>query len=357
MRHASRVKPAYWLIALAVLGLAVLLVTPFIGMQTIRPNDLWSAEPSSMDLKIFWRLRVPRTLTAFLVGAALSLSGLTFQAMFCNPLATPFTLGIAGGAALGAALYIRLGLAFSFLAISGQTLSAFAGALLAIFLVHGLSRLRRDFSMAAILLAGVAISFFCSSLILFIQYLSGFTHLFQITRWLMGELAVTGFGPVWELAPLVLVGSTIVLCMGKELNLLTTGEELAVSRGLNLPVVKHVLFFTTSLMVGGLVARCGPIGFVGMMAPHICRLLVGADHRTLIPATFLFGGCFLTLCDTLARVLIAPAEIPVGVLTALLGGPFFVWLLLSDGLTRAGFYRSQGKVKRTEHGKAEDRRQ
>jgi iron complex transport system permease protein len=172
--------------------------------------------------------------------------------------------------------------------------------------------------------------------------LCGFTHLFQITRWLMGELTVTGFAVVREVGPLVLCGSAIIFCTGKELNLLTTGEELAVSRGLNLKVVKNVLFFATSIMLGGIVARCGPIGFVGMMAPHICRLLVGANHRVLIPATFLFGGCFLTLCDTLARVLIAPAEMPVGIITALLGGPFFVWLLVSDGLGRSGFYRSNG---------------
>jgi iron complex transport system permease protein len=340
MKQTISVNPTHWLVLLGVLGLLVLLVTPFVGMQTISPAALWSAEPSDMDVKIFWNLRIPRTLIAFLVGAALSLSGLTFQAMFCNPLATPFTLGIAGGAALGAAIYIRIGLVFSLLGLSGQALSAFAGALLTILLVYGLSRLRRDFSMAAILLAGIAISFFCSSFILFIQYLCGFTHLFQITRWLMGELAVTGFAAVRELAPLVLCGSTIIFCMGKELNLLTTGEALAISRGLNLKLMKNFLFFTTSLMVGCIVARCGPIGFVGMMAPHICRLLVGANHRILIPATFLFGGSFLTLCDSLARVLIAPAEMPVGIITALLGGPFFVWLLVSDGLGRSGFYQS-----------------
>ncbi len=197
-------KPARWLILLGLLSVLVILVAPFVGMQTITPSALWSAKPSETDVKIFWQFRVPRTLMAFLVGAALSLGGLTFQAMFCNPLATPFTLGIAGGAALGAALYIRIGVAFGLLGLSGQTLSAFAGAVLTICLVYGLSRLRRDFSMGAILLAGVAISFFCSSLILFIQYLSGFTHLFQITRWLMGELAVTGFSAVREVGPLVL---------------------------------------------------------------------------------------------------------------------------------------------------------
>jgi len=333
MRVDLACTPVHRLCLLIVFGVVVLLVTPFLGMQRITPHMLWRAETSDMAATIFWQLRAPRTVMAFLVGAALSLSGLVFQAMFCNPLATPYTLGIAGRAALGAALYIRVGIVFTLLGLSGQTLSAFVGAVLTMALVYGLSRLQDRFTMGSILLAGVAISFFCSSSILFIQYICGFTHLFRITRWLMGELAVTGFDAVQEVAPLVFVGSTIIFCMGKELNLLATGEELAVSRGLNIRWVKHVLFFATSLMVGGIVACCGPIGFVGMMAPHICRLLVGADHRLLIPATFVFGGCFLTLCDTLARVLVAPAEMPVGVITALLGGPFFVWLLVSDGLS------------------------
>lgn len=335
-------RPGTWLILLGILSLLVLLVTPFVGMQAITPGTVWSAEPSNVDAQIFWHLRAPRTVMAFLVGSALALSGLTFQAMFSNPLATPYTLGVAGGAALGAATYIRIGVFFSILGISGQTFSAFAGAVATILLVHGLSCVRQSVSMATVLLAGVAISFFCSSLILFIQYISGFTHLFQITRWLMGDLAVTGFSAVRELGPAVLCGSAIIFCMGKELNLLTTGEELAISRGLNLRTVKNVLFFATSLMVGAIVARCGPIGFVGMMAPHICRLLVGADHRVLTPAAFLFGGCFLTLCDTLARVLIAPAEMPVGVITALLGGPFFVWLLIRDGPGRTGLHGPDG---------------
>lgn len=334
-----RLAAYHWLIVMGCFTFAVLLVTPFVGMKSLSPSVLWSQHTTDMEATIFWTLRVPRTLMAFLVGATLGLSGLVFQAMFCNPLATPFTLGIAGGAALGAAVYIRIGFVFSVLGLSGQTLSAFGGAVLTMLLVYSLARLRRDFSMSAILLAGVAISFFCSSCILFIQYLCGFTHLFRITRWLMGELAVTGYGPLREIAPIVLIGSTILFCMGKELNLLTTGEELSLSRGLNLRRVKHLLFFTTSLMVGGLVACCGPIGFVGMMAPHICRLLVGADHRILLPATFLFGGSFLVLCDTLARTLIAPAEMPVGVITTLLGGPFFIWLLITDGFKHGGFHK------------------
>jgi iron complex transport system permease protein len=178
------------------------------------------------------------------------------------------------------------------------------------------------------LLAGVAINFFFSSIILFIQYMSDFTQSFQILRWLMGNLSMAGIETVFEILPFVVSGTLVILFLSQELNLLSTGELIAASRGVNIRRIRHLLFFVISMTVGGMVAACGPIGFVGMMVPHICRLLVGADHRFLTPTTLLFGGSFLTLCDTLARNLIAPAEIPVGVITALLGGPFFIWLLL-----------------------------
>ena len=339
MRHLCSLYPKRNLLTLTLFSVGVLIVTPFIGMHTISLTDLWSTS-GSMEAKIFWTLRLPRTFMGFAVGSALALSGLTFQAMFSNPLATPFTLGVAGGAALGAALYIRLGIFFSVLTLSGQTVSAFVGAIGTMILVYGLARLRRDFSVTAILLAGVAISFFCSSLILFVQYMCGFTQLFQMTRWLMGELAITGYGPVVELGILVVVGVLVIWSLRRELNLLALGEALAVTRGVPLAWIKTLLFVATSFMTGAAVAYCGPIGFVGMMVPHICRLWVGADHTFLIPASFLFGGTFLVICDTLARVLIAPAEVPVGVITALLGGPFFIWLLMGRSLESSGFYKS-----------------
>jgi iron complex transport system permease protein len=178
------------------------------------------------------------------------------------------------------------------------------------------------------LLAGVAVSFFFSSLILFLQYLSDFTQSFRIVRWLMGGIEVAGYDAVIGILPFTLAGGAIVFLLTGELNLITTGEDIAASRGVEVGRVRTVLFFAVSLMVGGVVAVCGPIGFVGLMAPHISRLLVGANHRYLAPASLLFGGAFLTLCDTLARTVIAPAEIPVGVITAILGGPFFLWLLI-----------------------------
>jgi iron complex transport system permease protein len=151
-------------------------------------------------------------------------------------------------------------------------------------------------------------------------------------RWLMGGLEVTGFESVLNLAPFVISGCAIMFFATHELNLLTAGEEIALSRGVDVSKTKRVLFFGASLMVGSVVAVCGPIGFVGLMVPHMCRLIVGADHRYLTPAAMLFGGSFLTVCDTVARTIIAPAEIPVGIITALLGGHFFVWLLAGSPL-------------------------
>lgn len=326
---------------LLLLTLGALGVTPFIGTQAITPGMVVSNAADPLEYDIFWRIRVPRTCMAFLAGMALSVSGMAFQAMFRNPLATPFTLGVAGGASLGSALCIRLGLVFTLLGIGAHVVCAFVGALLTIFLVYGLTRIRQGFSCATLLLAGVAISFFSSSLILFIQYLCGFVDSYRIMRWLMGELSVTGYATVKTLLPFVVIGCAMLLCLARELNLLISGEEIAASRGVDLKRIKQLLFLATSLMVGGVVALCGPIGFVGMMVPHICRLCFGADHRLLMPVVLMFGGSFLTVCDTLARTLIAPAEMPVGVITALLGGPFFLWLLMGGGLNQGAFFNDE----------------
>lgn len=324
-------------VVLAVLfacAVLVLMVTPFIGMQKISLGMVLRGVLEDTDATILWKIRVPRVLLGFLSGAALAVSGMAFQAMFRNPLATPFTLGVSSGASLGAALCMRLGLAVSILGIPGVSFFAFLGAVGSISLVYSLTRVRAGFSTATMLLAGVAVSLFFSSLILLLQYLSDFTQSFRILRWLMGGLGTVGFGTVVNLLPFVLAGMAILVYLVNELNLLMTGDEIATSRGVNVKRVKKTLFVATSLMVGSVVAACGPIGFVGMMAPHICRLMVGPNHRALMLASILFGGSFLTVCDTVARTIIAPAEIPVGVITALLGGPFFVWLLLSNAFGR-----------------------
>jgi iron complex transport system permease protein len=327
-------RQLYILASLLFLAVLVLLWTPFWGLQEIAASSILTSSSESRDALIFWKIRVPRTIVAFLAGSALGCCGMVFQSMFRNPLATPFTLGVSSGASLGAAIYVWLGFSFGFLGMSGISLFAFIGAVVAILIVWGLTQLRGSFSTTTMLLAGVAVSFFFSSLILFLQYLSNFAQSFRILRWLMGGFEVLGYDSVFGLFPVVLSGVLILTILRHELDLLNTGDDLAISRGVAVKRVRAILFLVTSLMVGSVVAVCGPIGFVGMMAPHICRLLTGWSHRYLLPATFLFGGAFLTLCDTFARTLIAPVEIPVGIITALLGGPFFIWLLLSSPYTR-----------------------
>jgi len=312
-------RPALILTGIALAAMAGVLLAPAFGIVP------WS---DLQTIPVLWKIRVPRSLLAFLAGAGLSLAGMTFQAMFRNPLVTPFTLGVSSGAAFGATLAIRLGWVFSIFGISSISFSAFVGALGSLLLVYGLSLSQRTFSTSILLLAGVAMSFFFWSLILFTQYLSDFTGSFRILRWLMGGVETVGYGAVLDVLPFVISGSAVILSYSRELNLLALGEDLAVSRGVAITSVRALLFTASTLMVGGVVAVCGPIGFVGMIAPHICRLLIGMEHRYLAPASFLFGGFFLVACDTIARLIIAPAELPVGVLTALLGGPFFVWLLL-----------------------------
>ena len=318
-------------IMLGLLGTAavlVLLVTPMLGPDVIPLGALFGrGDPA--EIRILWQLRIPRVFTAWLAGSALALCGMTFQALFRNPLATPFTLGASSGAALGASIAIRFGAATVLFGLPLQAAGAFAGALLTVALVYGLTRLKGGFSTATLLLAGLAVSFFFSSLILFIQYLAGVEHTFRIVRWLMGSVAVTDYGPPLMLLLIAVGGLAVLTAHVRELNLLAAGEEIALSRGAEVDRIKKWLFLAVSLMVGGVVAVCGPIGFVGMMAPHICRLLVGPHHRYLLPASALFGGAFLALCDLGARTLIAPADMPVGVWTALIGGPFFIVLLLT----------------------------
>jgi len=208
---------------LLVLAIIVLSGAPMVGMRTVPVSAILHPASGGMESDIFWKIRIPRVCISFLAGAALAVSGMAFQAMFRNPLATPFTLGVASGASLGAAIYVRLGLVFSILGISGISFSAFAGAILSILLVYGLTRARRGFSTTTMLLAGVAISFFFSSVILFTQYMSDFTHSFRILRWLMGGLEVVGFESVLNMAPFVISGSAIILYMTHELNLMMTG--------------------------------------------------------------------------------------------------------------------------------------
>ena len=321
-------KTGVILLILAVTSFGGLCMAPFFGIQSISLANIMSNNIIDPEWHIFWQIRLPRVCTAWLAGTILATCGLLFQALFRNPLTTPFTLGISSGASLGAALCIRFGFVLSLLNLSTTSLCAFLGALASTFLVYGIGRVRKNASTNVLLLAGVAVNFFFSSMILLIQYSSNYIDTFRILRWTMGGLDMVGMDAVYQMLPGALICITTAFCLVDELNLLCCGEDIAVSRGLSLDFTRSVLFVSVSFGVGLTVSLCGPIGFVGLMCPHLCRMIIGNDHRKLVPATVMFGGAFLVGCDTLARTVFAPSELPVGIVTALLGGPFFLFLLL-----------------------------
>lgn len=318
------------LMAIFVAGGIVCLICPLVGMKGFIGSDIFADPAKNTAARIFWDIRLPRVCLAFLAGAVLSLCGMTFQALFRNALASPFTLGVSSGAALGATVAIRLGwVASVFGVLSVVSASAFVGALAATLIVYGISRVRRRLTTASLLLAGVAVNFFFASLILFVQYTADYFDAFQVLRWTMGGLDVVGFDEPLQVLPGFILCLAVTFFLRHELNLLVSGEAIAAGRGVDVEKVTRIIFFASSVAVGAVVSVCGPVGFVGLMCPHIARLLVGHDHRRLLPASLWLGGAFLVLCDTIARTIIAPTQLPVGIVTAFLGGPFFLWLLLT----------------------------
>ncbi len=315
LRHA-------WLPALAMITIAAAVVIGPRGAGSSLVTD------DPIEARIRNELRLPRVSLGFVAGAALATAGMAFQALFRNVLATPYTLGVSAGASLGAAIYVHLGITASVAGIPGSSFAAFAGALFSIALVYAVARAAYAFSAPMLLLAGVAVSFLFTSVILAIQYVGDVTTSFRIGRWLLGGLEAVGFLPVMHVLPFAVVGITTLLAIARDLDLLVVGEESAATRGVDVARVKKLIFAAASLMVGGVVAVCGPIGFVGLVVPHIGRITLGARHRTLGPFSVLAGGTFLVACDTVGRTVVAPIEIPVGIITALIGGPFFLAMLV-----------------------------
>ena len=312
---------------LVLLAVVSILTAPWLGQQAISWKTVFEPSGTSPEALIFWSIRLPRVFSAFLAGAALAIAGAAFQALFRNPLATPFTLGVSSAASLAAAIHIRLGLSFWLFGLPGICLTSFAGALLSIWAVYWLARIRGGFSTARLLLAGVAVSFLFSSVILFIQFTSDAYGAFRLLGRLMGSLSAVGQETVMALLVVSVLGIGFLTFLAWELDLLALGEDLAASRGVDLGRVRKQVFFATCAIEGTIAALCGPIGFVGLMVPQMARMMIGTRHRHLLPASFLLGGSFLLICDTAARVMAAPAEMPVGIITSLLGAPFFLWLL------------------------------
>lgn len=274
---------------------------------------------------IVWQIRFPRILLDLLIGAGLAACGCVFQGMLRNPLADPYTLGISGAAALGVTLGIAFGLGSS-LGEFSLPACAFLGALLCISLVYLVAQ-RRRFSVPTLTLAGVILSFVFSACVMFIFAVSESQDVHSAILWLMGDLSWASSVLTKVVACFVISGIGLLLLFSRDLNLLTLGEEKAAHLGLEAELVKKLLFIITSLITGACVAASGIIGFVGLIVPHFMRRFTGADHQLLIPASILGGAIFLTLCDTLARSIIAPLELPVGVITGIFGGVFFLIFL------------------------------
>lgn len=277
----------------------------------------------SMLPAIIWQIRLPRVLLAALVGATLSLGGLVFQAILRNPLAEPYILGISGGAAIGAIIGILLGLS----RFPGVSLLAFAGSMATLLLILVMASDKTILKKDSLLLSGVMVNAFCSAVIMFLISMTQDSRLHNIIFWLMGDLSVADLGQTFSLAIVLLPCFIIIFYYSNVMNLLLMGQEQAKAMGVNVKLVIFILLAITSLMVSSTVSYCGLLGFVGLVMPHLLRIILGPDHRVLVPACILGGGAFMVLCDLLARTLPEQGEMPAGVITALIGAPLFIYLL------------------------------
>ncbi|HTM26360.1 MAG TPA: iron ABC transporter permease [Vicinamibacterales bacterium] len=320
------------LLGFGALLLATLVFAPIVGSTPIslrRVFDFSVPFADNTDAQIFFIARLPRTLAGACVGALFAAAGVVFQGLLRNPLATPFTLGVSTGAALGAVLAITFNWSIGIAGISAVPAAAFAGSLVAVAIVYALAQARhRGLSTTVLLLAGVTMNAFFSAMVLFVQYFASFADTYRTLRWLMGDLDVSSYQPILAALPTTIAAFAIFAWLARPLNLLSLGPDSAESRGLDVTRAQRGAFLSASLATGAAVSIGGPIGFVGIIIPHLVRLLVGPDHRLVLPAAALFGAAFLVGCDLIARTILAPVELPVGIITALIGGPFFLWLLI-----------------------------
>jgi iron complex transport system permease protein len=321
-----RIRPFRLVISVLILfTILTAVLAPLIGTNKSSFLELFSSETGQ---QIFFDLRLPRVVFAFLVGFSLAMIGVAFQALLQNELATPYTLGVASGGALGAVIAIKSGLIFTVFGFTNITFFSVGGSVLTILIIYLIAKSRAGLSSITLILTGVTISLLFSSLILFVHYLADFTETYRMIRWLMGGLQVTGWYYSLVLFPFVFLAFFYLFRNAVALNIISSGDEMALSKGVDVLRLQRGVFLISSVLVGIIVAFAGPIGFIGLIIPHLIRLIVGADHRKLLITAPIFGGTFLIWCDTFARTIISPAELPVGIITAMLGGPFFIWLLI-----------------------------
>ncbi|MCP4681153.1 MAG: iron ABC transporter permease [Desulfobacterales bacterium] len=302
------------------------------GTADVSFSQLWGVFMGDADVPatvklIILRIRLPRIILAGLVGFSLSLGGLVFQALLRNPLADPFILGVSSGAAFGAVLGICLGLGFAL----GIPLTSFIGALFSVYLVLIMGRRKMGMESSTILLTGVIINAFFTAIIMFFVTTAVDDRLHTMLFWLYGDLSQSNYGRSTIIAPAIFAGFIILYSLAKHLNLMTAGEETAQQLGVDVERAKMVCFLVVSMVIGLVVAFSGLIGFIGLIVPHLARMLFGSDHRLLMPVSALGGAIFLIAADTVARTIISPSELPVGVITAFIGAPFFIYLLKTRG--------------------------
>lgn len=308
-------------IAVRILLSKIPLVGQFISLDGI----------SSSQMTIVLQLRLPRALGALVVGGGLAVCGAALQGMFKNPLADSGLLGISSGAALGAGVAILLGLQHTIFGLSGVSLFAFIGGISCMLLVYYLARVRGRINTVSLLLSGTAMSTFAAALLSLLMMLNH-EKMAVIYSWTMGSLSSLGWEQLAWCVPLVLLGTVLLVLQSRELNLLLLGEEEAKHLGVNTDWVKLRVMLLTALICAAAVSVSGIIGFVGLMVPHVVRLISGPDHRFLLPVSFLAGGIYLLMVDMIAKTIASPLEMPIGIITSVLGGPFFIYLLRKKGV-------------------------
>ena len=331
-RPLSPMRVTFISLALCLFLALTMLISLLVGTAEVTVTQLWglfSGDPEVKDMVrlIVFNIRLPRIMLAGLVGFSLSLGGLVFQALLRNPLADPFILGVSSGSAFGAVLGIIIGLSFSL----GIPLMSFGGALLTIYLVLLMGRRKMGMESSTILLAGVIINAFFTAIIMFFIATAVDDRLHTMLFWLYGDLSQSGYSQSAIIAPVLVAAFVVLYGLARHLNLITAGEEIALQLGVDVEKAKMICFFVVSLMIGLVVAFSGLIGFVGLIVPHLGRMIFGSDHRLLMPVSALGGAIFLIVADTVARTVISPSELPVGVITAFIGAPFFIYLLKTRG--------------------------
>ncbi|HEY4437379.1 iron ABC transporter permease [Lelliottia sp. V89_10] len=323
-----RITLSLWMLALT-LALMTLLATGF-GALRLPVNLLWNGTDEALR-QIWFTIRLPRVLLALVIGGSLALAGCVMQGLFRNPLADPGLLGISSGAACAVALWVVLPITLpALLMLYAPMLAAFLGALAATLVIFLLSQ-QRDSSLSRLLLVGIAINALCGAAVGVLSWVSNDAQLRQLSLWGMGSLGSAQWSTLLAVTSLMIPTVLIIWRLAGALNLLQLGDEEAHYLGVDVRVVQRILLLCSALLVASAVAVSGVIGFIGLVVPHLMRMWLGSDHRAVIPGSVLAGAFLLLIADTLARTLVAPAEMPVGLLTSLLGAPWFLWLIFRRG--------------------------